>query len=322
MPPLAPAGSCGKSYHTLRVVFRAFLLCRECANVRQCRQRNGSERAPLLPRLGQDNRRTPARAFSQRRHLHGPRDGFIKYPEHIRSLQYFLWFLSIWIMPALFLISGVSAYHALQYRTAAEYARERRGKLLLPLLAGLLLVCPPMAYLRALYIGTFQGSFLRFYPHFFSEGSYPQGNLNWGHFWFLAYLFVFTLILRPLFARAKKEGLRQGLIRASLPLEKGASIYLVAVPLMLSETLLRPHFPGMQNLVWDWANFVLYLVLVFYGFVFAVNGRILDNIYRLRLFSLCFGAVLFAIAVGWRTSGVARSMGPAFPAYGVLMLFA
>jgi hypothetical protein len=252
--------------------------------------------------------------------VHG--DGFIKYPQHVRSLEYFLWFLSIWIMPALFLVSGIAAYHALQFRTAAEYARERRSKLLLPLLAGLLLVCPPMAYLRALYMGTFQGSFLRFYPHFFSEGPYPQGNFNWGHFWFLAYLFVFTLIMRPLFARARREGLRQGLVKASLVLERGPSIYVVAIPLMLTETILRPHFPGLQNLVWDWANFVLYLVLVFYGFVFAVNNGILDNIYRIRLFSLCFGIVLFAVAVAWRVSGVARSMAPVFPAYNVLMVFA
>lgn len=245
-------------------------------------------------------------------------DTFIKYPERIGSLQYFLWFLSIWIMPALFLVSGVAAYHALQFRTAAQYARERRAKLLLPLFAGLLLVCPPMAYLRALYMGTFQGSFFRFYPHFFSEGPYPRGNLNWGHLWFLAYLFVFTVILRPLFTRSKREGLRKGLVRASAVLEKGASIYLVALPLMLSETLLRPHFPGLQNLVWDWANFVLYLLFFFYGFVFALNDRILDNIYRIRLFSFCFGTVLFAAAVAWGVSGVGRHT---FPAYNLLMVF-
>ncbi len=111
------------------------------------------------------------------------------------------------------------------------------------------------------------------------------------------------------------------MIGASGVLEKGALIYLVALPLMFTETLLRPHFPGMQNLVWDWANFTLYLALVFYGFVFAANNRILDNIYRIRLFSLCFGTVLFGVAVAWRTSGVARSLGPAFPAYSVLMVF-
>ncbi len=98
-----------------------------------------------------------------------PGDVFIKYPQHIPSLGYVLWFLSIWIMPALFLVSGIAAYHALQRRTAEQYARERRGKLLLPLLAGVLLICPPMAYLRALYLGSFQGGFFRFSPSFLQQ---------------------------------------------------------------------------------------------------------------------------------------------------------
>ena len=70
-------------------------------------------------------------------------DGFIRYPQQVPVMDIFLWFLSIWIMPVLFMVSGISAYYALQHRTPGEYAEERRAKLLIPMLAGVLVVCPP-----------------------------------------------------------------------------------------------------------------------------------------------------------------------------------
>jgi glucan biosynthesis protein C len=249
-------------------------------------------------------------------------DGFIRYPQHVPVMDVFLWFLSIWIMPVLFMVSGISSYYALQHKTTRQYAKERRTKLLIPLLAGLLLVCPPMSYLRALFMGTFQGSLFQFYPQFFIKGTYPRGNLNWGHLWFLAYLYVFSMILLPLFTRLIKEPLKTRLKEASVILEKGIGVYLLAIPLMFSETLLRPHFPGLQNLVWDWANFILYLSLVFYGYLFAANDRILDTIRNIRTFSLFLGVVLFLAALASRLSGIAAYMVSIYPAYNALMVFA
>ena len=249
-------------------------------------------------------------------------DGFIRYPQSVPVMDTALWFLSIWIMPVLFVVSGVASYHALQHRTLKQYARERRRKLLMPLLAGMILVCPPMSYMRAMFIGSFHGSFLQFYPCFFTGGLYPRGNLNWGHLWFLAYLYVFSLVLLPLFVRMTGERVRAGLVAASSILEKGLWTYLAVIPLMFTETVLRPFFPGFQNLVWDWANFTLYLVLFLYGFLLAINGRILDNIQRIRIFSLLLGILLLAAMAGLRTWGIGPVMNRMVPAYNVLMVFA
>src|SRR5208337_1538952 len=87
----------------------------------------------------------------------------------------------------------------------------------------------------------------------------------------------------------------------SAVLERGLWIYLIAAPLMITGSILRPIFPGLQNLVWDWANFVFYLAPVFYGFIFAINGRILNNVQRIRAITRCIGAVLFAGAIASRT---------------------
>jgi hypothetical protein len=246
-------------------------------------------------------------------------DTFIRYPQTMPAVSTAMWFLSIWIMPVLFVVSGAASCYALQHRTPKEYARERRTKLLVPLIGGTLLVCAPMSYLGALFTGTFHGNILQFYPVFFTSGPYPRGNFTWAHLWFLSYLYVFTLILRPLFVRVIREQTGARLAAASSILEKGLWIYLIAIPSIFTETLLRPFFHGQQNLVWDWANFTLYLVLFFYGFLFAVNDRILDNIERIRMFSLFLGASLFVAAAGL---GFEKNLGRLVPAYHALMVFA
>jgi peptidoglycan/LPS O-acetylase OafA/YrhL len=239
----------------------------------------------------------------------------------VPGLDIFTWLLSLWIMPALFLVSGMSAYFSLRSRTGKEFMRERYQKLLLPFFAGVVLICPIMAYLRALFMGAVQGDFVHFYPLFFN-GGYPKGNFNWGHLWFLLYLFVFTAILRPLLVYMKREDVQARLVDMSAILGKGLFVYLPALPLMVTEALLRPSFPGMQNLYWDWANFIFYLVLVFYGFLLATNKKIVDNIERIRVFSLVLGAALFALVAIPATSGVRGFMGRAYHAYNALMVFA
>jgi len=253
----------------------------------------------------------------------GHGDTFIRYPQQsVPTFDIGLWFLSTWIMPVLFVVSGIASYYALQHRTPDEYMRERRAKLLVPLIAGTLLVISFMSYLRALFIGSFHGNFLEFYPVFFSKGPYPRGNFSWGQLWFLAYLYVFTLILKPLFVRTIREGAGSRLAAASSILEKGLWIYLIVIPSMFTETLLRPFFPGLQNLFWDWANFTLYLVLVFYGFVFAMNDRILDNIERIRMFSLLLGTFLFVLVASLKLSGIEGAIFRVYPAYNTVMVFA
>jgi glucans biosynthesis protein C len=248
-------------------------------------------------------------------------DAFIRYPQPVPALDVFTWFLSLWIMPVLFLIAGMSACFSLRGRTGKEFMQERYRKLLLPFFAGVLLLCPIMAYLRALFMNTFQGDFLHFYPHFFS-GTYPKGNFNWGHLWFLIYLFVFTTILRPLFIYMKRDDVQKRLKDRSAILERGLFVYLPAIPLMITEVILRPSFPGVQNLYWDWANFIFSLTLVFYGYLLAINYKILDNIERSRIFSLVLGIALFTLVAIPATSGVRGYMGRAYRAYNALMVFA
>ena len=249
-------------------------------------------------------------------------DCYIKHPQSVPIVDALLGPMSSWVMPLLFVVAGGASFYALQRRMWWEYERERRLKLLIPFFAGFLLIVPPMTYLGARFNGTFEGSLLEFFPRFFTSGAAPKGYMNWGHFWFLIYLYTFSMILLPLFLRMMRERTRASIVHASAILEKGMWVYLVAVPVMLSETLLRPFFPTFYNLIWDFANDTLFLALMLYGFLFVLNGRIMDNIQRIRASSLLLALALYGVSVGVQTAGVAKSLSPAFPAYDVLMLLA
>jgi hypothetical protein len=120
-----------------------------------------------------------------------------------------------------------------------------------------------------------------------------------------------------------KKNLTARVIAGSAILEKKLWIYLLPIPLMVTEMILRPFFPGeYQNLIWDWANFIFYFLLVFLGFVFAINGKILDNIQRMRAFSLVIGVILFATIVVWDMRGAGRFLSHIYPAYNTLTIFA
>jgi len=104
-----------------------------------------------------------------------------------------------WIMPLLFCIAGLSAKFALQTRTPLVYLKERVTKLLVPFLAGLVLVCPVIAYYALKFHTGYSGSFAGAFVHFFSSLQNEQGpvgvtgDFSVDHLWFIIFLFVISV---------------------------------------------------------------------------------------------------------------------------------
>ena len=180
-------------------------------------------------------------------------------------------FLWMWFMPLLFFVSGLSTFYALNFRKATKFIMERMHKLLLPLAVGTVTLVSVQSYFRAISQRGFRGSFIEFFPQFFN-GIYPQGNFDWGHFWFLAYLFVYSLLALPLFLIwRKKDNLKPKEWNAHAG-ESAANrwiIYTPALILMFIEAVFRIKWPGFQNLYNDWANFLFFLTFYIWGFVYA-----------------------------------------------------
>ena len=196
-------------------------------------------------------------------------------------------FIGLWHMPLFFVLAGWSLVGSLRARGSRGFLGERVRRLLVPLIAGCVLFGPVMRYLElrsgfdANYTGLkvaaemqdtfrdvlvsrefpvaapFHETFLEFWPTYFS----PE-RFAWGHLWFLAYLLTFTLLYRPLLVAWMR---RSDVVHTVRP----AWVYAPIVPLALAQVLLRPHWPGLQNLIDDWANFAYYSTFLLVGFLLA-----------------------------------------------------
>jgi glucans biosynthesis protein C len=196
-------------------------------------------------------------------------------------------FVSLWHMPLFFLLAGWSLHRSVSERGAAGVLRERVQRLFVPLAVGIVLFMPAIKYLELSsgldlnhaglsvaphlqagfrtilpqdlpVMAPFDESFLEFLPTFFTR----LDRFTWAHLWFVAYLFTFTLLYLPAMA------LLRGSV-ASTTRPTALAVYAPIVPLAAVQLVLRPHWPGIQNLYDDWANVAYYSVYLWGGFVLA-----------------------------------------------------
>ena len=215
------------------------------------------------------------------------------------ALRLLVMFLDNWFMHLLFFISGIGVAAALQKRNPRAFIHERANRLLLPTLFGLLTVMPAQAWLKALNFGRFNGNFISFYPHFFSgirTSTASPGNFDWGHLWFLVYLYVFCVIGLPLFIRAKEFPLLSN-GRLSSWFSIGGRILFPALWIGTLETAFRPGWPGFQNLINDWANFTVYFSFFIFGYVAGLDRMLLEAIEKRKTIALSAGITLFVVRI-------------------------
>jgi fucose 4-O-acetylase-like acetyltransferase len=202
-------------------------------------------------------------------------DAYIFLPIKDGSIYFFLQstFLNLWFMRLLFFVSGVSTYYALQKRTNKQYVAERCKRLLLPTIFAVIFICPIMAYFRALNVDNFQGSLIQFFPIFFTKF---ETYLGWAHFWFLVYLFVYSVIF--IILKKLLKNYIQIIEKAGAFLASDKNIILPLFIITFFEMVFRPFYHGLQNLVDDWANFTIYLSFFMLGYVTANSGECFQKI--------------------------------------------
>jgi glucan biosynthesis protein C len=205
----------------------------------------------------------------------------------------------LWGMPLIFVISGASIYFALRPGGAVRFLRDRVWRLLVPLAFGILVLAPPQIYLKRLTHGEFQGNFLKFLPLYFRDWHIWGGNFAWSgvHLWYLENLFLYTLVLLPLFAALKSQpGRRITEALAHLSTHPGV-IFLWALPLGLALILLDPSGTLRPALPEDITRLLWFPPFPVYGFLVFSVGQIQQAIIRQRRIALSLAAALTMVAV-------------------------
>lgn len=117
--------------------------------------------------------------------------------------------LNLWIMPFLFVLSGAAVYYSLKSRKTGAFIKERSQRIALPwIVVGMFVMGWIQVYLERFTHGQFSGNIFQFFPRYF-DGFYGfGGNFAWPgmHLWYLMLLFLFTMLLLPLFMPSRKSG--------------------------------------------------------------------------------------------------------------------
>ncbi len=200
----------------------------------------------------------------------------------------FVGFLSIFIMPIFFLIAGAGVFLALRLRNSGQFVAERSTRLLIPLIFGMLAIVVPQAYYEAVHHGVPLGQYNLFQVYLLYLNSLPE--LNWFHLWFLAYLFVFSLVMLPIFVRWTKSGKSVITRLASVSANPWVLLPLLILPLALAETFSNPGgFWGNRGQGgWSIGAYVLFFIA---GYLIFANPRIMETVKKLGWVMLAIGVV-------------------------------
>jgi len=216
----------------------------------------------------------------------------------------FLVFLGSWGMPLFFLIAGTGSLFALRRRSGRQFLVERAKRLLIPYILGCILLSPVQFYLEWIHKDWYRGSFMAFIPRLWQslrdETIGPSFFEALGsHLWFLAFLFLFSLIALPLFLWLKTEPGWRFISRLGALGERRGGILLLAIPVVLVRFALQPFFPGYT----DWADFLYMLFFFVAGYLLYADERLTLAVRRDGRVALitglfCTATMLLALVIG------------------------
>jgi glucans biosynthesis protein C len=238
---------------------------------------------------------------------------------HVASPDTSIWlglftaFTASWLLPLLTLVAGASMWYAAQGRPLGAFTRSRVLRLLPPLVAGTLILVPPQVYLRRIYRGEFDGTFVQFYPRFF-DGIFPDGNFSWGHLWFLAYLIVYIVAALPLLRFLSRPEGQAVLVRLGRWSRPRGALLLAALPLVASQLLLRAPFTQVTGaLVDDWATHAWLFFAFIAGYVLYAEPALLRAVDRDWRLAILPGLLSATLAAGFVLPGDAYARLPSEP---------
>lgn len=226
---------------------------------------------------------------------------------HIKSshlaewLQVPMLFVNRWRMILVFLVSGLSVHFLLRHVTAGRFVASRTARLLVPLVFGILVVVPIQPYVQGVMNGAVEpglGAFLVRYYQFrpWPEGAFDgwQAGFTWNHLWFLAYLWVYTLVFAALLPLLRGR-IGRGLADAFRSLRGPRLLLLPALPFVAATLALQPHFEATGDLVNDWYRHSIYFTAFLYGWWIGTDAGIWREFARLRRHALGAALAVFAV---------------------------
>ncbi len=210
--------------------------------------------------------------------------GFISSPTSWVSLWTPMTLLNIWRIPLLFFVSGMGVYFALQNRTWKQLIWERTQRILVPFLFGVFCIVPIHLFILRKYYNI--------------EPTYIADP---GHLWFLGNIFLYVILLLPLFFYLKKneEGKWVSMLKRIMSTPLGLFPLMVCLVAEVWFTQPRPY----EMYVMTKHGFFLGLIAFFFGFCFVLSGESFWKMaIRWRWFFFAAGIALYVLRISGITN--------------------
>lgn len=181
--------------------------------------------------------------------------GFIQNEKSLEPLWIPMSLLNVWRIPILFFVSGMGVYFAMKKRNWKQLIGERLKRILLPFLFGMLCIVP-------LHILIWQN----YYNQDIIYSPVP------GHLWFLGNIFIYVIILSPVFFLLQKNK-NSKLLKWSTFLFKSPIGLIPVICLFVLETIIVKPEP-FELYAMTLHGFVIGLLAFFFGFYFVFTGKV------------------------------------------------
>ena len=202
---------------------------------------------------------------------------FLQNADNLKSLWIPMSILNVWRIPLLFFVSGMGVAFAIKKRNWQELMLERAKRILLPFVFGVFAIVP-------LHIFIFQ-------IYYSQEIKY---TFNPGHLWFLGNIFVYVLLLSPIFFLLKRNSKGSFIIFLNKTYSNPFSLFLINILFIIEVLLVKPEtfeFYAMNR-----HGFFLGLLAFFLGFTFVFSGQnFWQTVLKYRWFYLISATALFLI---------------------------
>ena len=201
--------------------------------------------------------------------------GFIQNGESIDSIWNPMSMLNVWRIPLLFFVSGMGVRFAIQRRNWKQLILERTRRILIPFVFGIFCIVP-------LHLFVWQ----RYYNQDISYSIHPS------HLWFLANIFIYVLVLSPLFFWLKRnEG---GKFHRGLKKLLGTPLGLLSMiaVFVLEAMLIKPETFETYSMTLH--GFLLGMLAFLFGFIVVHAGDAFwHTVKKWRWLLLLLAAALF-----------------------------
>jgi hypothetical protein len=216
---------------------------------------------------------------------------YVTWDWHVKSdragpaIQPLMLFTNPWRLTLLFFVSGAATRFMADKMAPGRLAGRRTVRLLVPLLFAMFVIVPPQGYYEVVEQLGYTGSYLDFMGRYLAaDGICRDGDClevpTWNHLWFVAYLFVYSLVLAAALALFPKA-----LRAAGARIARAPAWALLAAPIVylgLARLVLFPMFEVTHALVDDWYNHAVSFAAFLLGFLIMKEERATAAFVRLR----------------------------------------